>query len=228
MSTLSQPQLETLRAPENRHVLWWAAAVSPLVIAPVWFALPQKLLGPLQTFSGLLLVLLLAGASFSDLSRRKIYNWATYTALLWAVAINILPGVQTIGAIGLSSSLSGAAVCFAIMLVPYTLARGGAGDVKLATAVGALTGIDSGLLIIAFAYIIAAIAIVGWTIWTTGPFRLLSAMIRRFGSQWLPQYVVAPSEQQDVLLDQPIPLAGFFAIATLLVVWDVPALLRSL
>jgi hypothetical protein len=39
--------------------------------------------------------------------------------------------------------------------------------------------------------------------------------------------VLPPTRQQSLLLDQPIPLAGFFAIATLLVVFDVPALLGS-
>ncbi|MFK7769459.1 MAG: prepilin peptidase [Mariniblastus sp.] len=217
-----------LIAAGNQRLIWMAAAISPLIVAPVWFSLPFELLGPLQSFSGLILVLLLASASFSDLSRRKIYNWATYTAFAWAIAINSVPRFQSVGAIGLSNSLYGAAVCFAVMLIPYSLARGGAGDVKLAAAIGALVGIDSGLLVIAFAYILAAIVIAGWSIWTKGPLRLLTALLRSFGSHWLPRYVFAPTEQQSVLLDQPIPLAGFFAIAVPLVVFDVPSLLRSI
>ena len=113
------------------------------------------------------------------------------------------------------------------MLIPYCLARGGAGDVKLAASIGALIGLDAGLLVIAFAYIIAAITITGWTIWSKGPLTLFSAMLRKFGAKLFPFYVSAPTEQQGVLLEKPIPLAGFFAIATVLVVFDVPAALGA-
>ena len=114
------------------------------------------------------------------------------------------------------------------MLIPYSLARGGAGDVKLATAIGALVGLDAGLLIIAFTYIAAAIAIVGWTIWTKGPLQLASALCRKVAAKVLPRFFVQPSAQQKMLLDQPIPLAGFFLIATLVVLLDVPAMVWSL
>ena len=213
--------------------MWFIAAISPLLIAPIWFAFPQAVLGPLHSFSGLLLVLLLVSSSISDLSQRRIFNWTTYIALVWALVINLVPSSIgslsiDIGSMGMLNSLYGAVVCFAVMLIPYTFARGGAGDVKLATALGALTGVDSGLLIIAFAYIIAATAIIGWTLWNRGPLNLLSAMCKYVGVQWLPKYVQAPTEQQKQLLNQPIPLAGFFAIAALLVEFDVSAMLGSL
>ena len=231
MSTATQLQPTKSHDEHSRQLLWLTAAISPLIIAPVWFStagnLTETWLGPVQTFGGLLLLMLLAATTYSDLTRRKIYNWVTYTTLAWAIAINLLPDVQTSGAIGLFSSLYGAAACFAIMLIPYSLARGGAGDVKLATAIGALIGIDGGLLAIAFAYIIAAIFIVGWSVWTKGPLRLMLALVKRLGSRWFPRLLTAPDEQDKLLLDQPIPLAGFFAVATLIVVFDVPAILRS-
>ena len=99
---------------------------------------------------------------------------------------------------------------------------------KLAAAIGAMVGVGDGLLIIGFAYIVAAITICGWTVLNKGPLNLMSAMLRRLGARWLPQHVAAPTEQQSLLLDQPIPLAGFFAIAVLLVVLDVPQLLRGI
>ena len=230
MSTASQIQSTPTLAVPSRKQMWRIAAISPVLFAPIWLALPQQTFGALRTFSGLLLVLLLVSSTVTDLSQRKIFNWTTYTACVWALAINALPSsfASTTGAIGLSNSLPGASVCFLVMLFPYMLARGGAGDVKLATAIGALTGAGNGLLIIAFAYIVAATTIIGWTVWTKGPLNLLSAMLRRVGAKWLPQFVLAPTQQQNLLLDKPIPLAGFFAIATLLVVFDIPVLLRSL
>ena len=224
-----QPSLSAIQTP-SRKQLWILAAILPLLLAPLWLALPPALLGPLHTFSGLLLSLLLFSSTISDLHQRKIFNWATYSGLAWAIAINLWPFsmAASSGAIGMSSSLWGASVCFLIMLIPYSLARGGAGDVKLAAAIGALVGVDDGLLVIAFAYIISATLILGWTIWTQGPFNLLAGMLRRGGAWLMPQRVLPPSQQQSLLLDQPIPLAGFFMISTLLIVFDVPAILRSL
>ena len=228
MSTITQPQLIESRPKSYGSFPWWAAVISPLVIAPIWLAVSPTWLEPLQSFAGVLLILLLATAAYSDLTRRKIYNWATYTTLAWAIVINALPSFQSSGAIGLSDSLSGAAACFALMLVPYSLAHGGAGDVKIATAIGALVGTSDGFLTIAFTYIIAAVVITGWTIWTAGPFRLMIAMIKKFGGSWFPHLLSAPNDSEQQLLAQPIPLAPFFAIATLAVVFDVPAILRSL
>ncbi len=227
MSIGSEIQPTILLTQPNRHYLWLAAAIAPLLIAPLWLALPPLLPGQLRSLSGLTLFLLLAVATATDLSQRKIFNWTTYTAFSWAVVINLGPHASWTGAIGLSQSLSGAASCLAIMLIPYTLARGGAGDVKLAAAIGALVGVDSGLLVIAFTYIVAGLMIAGWTVWNQGPFNLLAAIFRRVGSRWFPQSVMPPTRQHTLLLDQPIPLAGFFAIATLLVVFDIPTLLGS-
>ena len=132
------------------------------------------------------------------------------------------------GTIGFSASVIGAVVCFGIMLVPYALARGGAGDVKLAVAIGALLGVDAAILIIAFTYIIAGVAIAGWTVWNHGPLVLLSALLKRVGATLFPSWIAQPSQQQSLLLNKPIPLAGFFAIATAFVEFDVVQMLRSL
>ena len=230
MSSISQPVSKSRFPQPTRKQLWCAAAVSPLAIVPLWLAIQNPTHGPLSTFSGLLLALMLVTATVTDLSRRKIFNWATYTTFVWAIAINGLAVwlPVSVGTIGLANSLTGAVVCFVLMLIPYSLARGGAGDVKLATAIGALVGLDAGLLIIAFTYIAAAIAIVGWTIWTKGPLQLASALCRKVAAKVLPRFFVQPSAQQKMLLDQPLPLAGFFLIATLVVLLDVPAMVWSL
>lgn len=209
---------------------WILASALPMAILPFWLALPKEWAGPLHSANGLILCLLLLTSTATDLSRRKIYNWATYPAFVWALLIASLPRVLSaeITGIGFVESLSGGAACFALMLFPYCLARGGAGDVKLAAAIGALVGVESGLLIIAFTYIVAAVVIAGWCLWERGPLVLLSAMTRKLASSLVPQFVLPPNQQQKILLDQPIPLAGFFLIATLLVIFDVPSMLRGL
>ena len=228
MSIATSTESNVTFSVSHRRHYWLGAAMAPLALAPFWLSCPQPWTGPLGSFSGLLLLLLIACSSVTDLSQRKIFNWTTYTAFAWAIALNVLPYPFSNGAIGLSASVSGAVVCFVLMLIPYTLARGGAGDVKLAAAIGALVGLGDGLLVIAFAYIIAAVTILGWTIWKQGPLNLITAMLRRFGARWLPCYVSAPTKQQNLLLEQPVPLAGFFAVAVLLVVFDVPQLLKAI
>jgi prepilin peptidase CpaA len=81
-------------------------------------------------------VLLAVSAGWTDLSWRRIPNWLTAPALLIGVAVNTVLG----GWIGLKSSLLGAALGLALLL-PFVLLRSlGAGDWKLAGALGAFTG----------------------------------------------------------------------------------------
>ncbi len=229
MSSISQlqPAPQINNPGLSRSQLWLVAAVTPAILAPLWMLLPTATPESAPTLTGLLLTILLVTATVTDLSWRKIFNWTTYTMFAWAILLNVGAWIGLpLATIGLSSCFIGAFVCFLIMLIPYSLARGGAGDVKLATAIGALVGLDAGLLVIAFAYIIAAVTIVGWTCWVHGPWNLLGAMARRLTAGWLPS-VDAPNQQQRSLLQHPIPLAGFFLLATLAVELDLPGWLRS-
>lgn len=238
MSTIASPPLMNSGNRPNTKLLWLIASLYPIVAASIglaWSHDSATELGPLQTLSGLLLVVMLLTSTLTDLSRRKIYNWITYTTFVWAIAINSLPFqflpetlAVKVGAIGIAASLIGTVTCFCIMLIPYSLAHGGAGDVKLATAIGALVGMQDGLLVIAMTYIVAAMTIIGWSIWTRGPVELASACIRKLLSTIAPHKVDQPTQDQNYMLEKPTPLAGFFLIATLLVVLDAPALLRSL
>lgn len=212
----------------DNHNPWLVAAISPLMLALFWHALQTYTSLPKIGLCGLTLLLLMATTTITDLRQRKIYNWTTYTACAWAIAINFLPSPLSLGTIGLSPSLIGMLVCFTVMLIPYTLARGGAGDVKLAAAIGCLVGATDGLTIIAVAYIVAAISLCGWSVWNQGPLNLAAALFRTLVSGWIPQYVSAPTSSQKRLLQKPIPLAGFFAIAVLIVQLDVPEFIRSL
>lgn len=80
---------------------------------------------------------LLAGiAGWTDLRYRRIPNWLTVPALLVGMAVNAVFN----GWSGLKSSLLGAALGL-VLLLPFVLLRSlGAGDWKLAGALGAFTG----------------------------------------------------------------------------------------
>ena len=216
------PSLPSFNAP-SKKTLWLLALVTPAMLCPIWCLMLGGLSAQLGTASGLVLCLLLVTTSITDLSKRKIFNWATYSAVAWAMAINAASIFSTqsasqLGAVGLQQSLLGFAGCFAVMLFPYVLARGGAGDVKLAAAIGALIGLEQGVLVIAISYILAGVAILSWSIWTQGPWKLVVAMGRFFGSLFLPLWIQPPTKTDRVLLNKPIPLAGFFAVGTLIVV----------
>jgi len=81
-------------------------------------------------------VLLSGIASVTDLRSRRIPNWLTVPGLLVGVALNSFFG----GWGGFKTSLLGAGLGLAVLL-PFVLVRSlGAGDWKLAGALGAFTG----------------------------------------------------------------------------------------
>ncbi len=86
-------------------------------------------------------VVLAAFAAWTDLRWRRIPNWLTIPALL----IGVIANTVLAGWSGLKTSLLGAALGLALLL-PFVLLRSlGAGDWKLAGALGAFTG--PGLLV---------------------------------------------------------------------------------
>jgi prepilin peptidase CpaA len=81
-----------------------------------------------------LLLALLAG--LTDWRGRRIPNWLTVSGLLVGMAANAMAG----GWVGLKASLLGAGVGL-LLLLPFVLLRSlGAGDWKLAGALGAIVG----------------------------------------------------------------------------------------
>jgi len=81
-------------------------------------------------------VLLSVIAGWTDFRSRRIPNWLTMPGLAVGVALNALAG----GLAGLKSSLLGAGLGL-LLLLPFVLLRSlGAGDWKLAGALGAFVG----------------------------------------------------------------------------------------
>jgi prepilin peptidase CpaA len=101
--------------------------------------LPPSLTGGTVVLMGALILALLAG--ITDFRRRRIPNWLTVPAFVAGVAANSFYG----GWAGLKLSLLGTLVGLGVLL-PFVLLRSlGAGDWKLAGALGAFTG--PGLLV---------------------------------------------------------------------------------
>jgi prepilin peptidase CpaA len=75
-------------------------------------------------------------AIIADLRHRQIPNALSVALLL----IGILSAGFTRGWVGLADGMLGAALAFAVFLIPYLLGGMGGGDVKLMAGFGALTG----------------------------------------------------------------------------------------
>jgi prepilin peptidase CpaA len=217
----------------NRRRAWLLALAAPLILGPIWALAVGWTQRPIGTLTDLVVILLLATCTYTDLRYRKIPNWATYSAFLWAVVINGIAsatgwvpdptevdassgfswmGFLFHGSVGLAGCLIGAGLCFFIMIFIYEMAGGGAGDVKLVTALGGLFGVERSLQALIYSYIVAGVIIISWSIWMVGPSFLVKALARKIGSFILPRWVEKPSAEQDKLLKLPVPLSLFFAL----------------
>jgi Flp pilus assembly protein protease CpaA len=174
---------------------------------------------PAEPSAAILLSALIV-AAYTDLRWRKIPNWVTYPLALWALAIGAavsLGWVSTTGgsvSVGFGESLVGAAVAFVVMYLVYQVAGGGAGDVKLATVIGACLGAERAIESLIAAYILAAVGILLWLTWTVGPRTLLLAFARKLGRFLSPAFVGPICESERRVLERPVALGPFFGLGT--------------
>jgi prepilin peptidase CpaA len=181
------------------------------------------------TLSGVLTAVLVCIAAWSDLRWRRIPNWATYAAVLWGLLLNACvsrtgfpSAADQLGAIGFLPSLLGAVAMFVGGVLVFGSTGGGAGDVKLLVALGALLGLDAAIDAVLYSFIAAGAASVSWALWQFGLLKVIGASLRAAGSFVLPQWIDRPRPEQQHLLRMPIPLAPFFAAGTLLVLAGFP------
>ncbi len=193
-----------------------------LAITPVWTFFLFGTVAFFGTVSGLLLTLVLTVSTYTDARWRRIPNWVTYTAFGWALVLNSLASVTTtemgiLGTVGLTDAVIGAVVCFGLMMLLYACNMGGAGDVKLAAVIGALLGLPLALNVLLWTYVSAAVVIACYLALCL----LLRCMARnKYTRRWLllfPHTLVAVCTDLKLILKQPVPMAVFFTIGTLIV-----------
>jgi Flp pilus assembly protein protease CpaA len=225
-TTTALPSDHSLAMTLTKKQCWYAALALPLVVGPVWCLAWSQMNHWLGTLAGLVLLAVLATCAVTDVRGNRIYNWATYSAFLWALAINLAatfwPSMPPtwLGGVGIGKSLAGGGLCFLITLAGYHMSLRGAGDVKLAAAIGALLGVQYGVFAVAYSYIVAAVAIIIWSTWVNGPLTIVKAFARTIGKVLGPLWPFPPSSSDTELLLRPIPLGPYFAIGTLLVVLE--------
>ncbi len=179
--------------------------------------------------SELLVVVLLITASYTDMRWQKIYNWSIYPVLAWSAVIACLHSlglhmevgpqrlpVEVLGSLGITEFAIGTMGCGFVMLVPYRMAHGGAGDVKLAMALGGLLGFLPALVGIAFGYILAAGYVLAASLVRADLRSLIPTLARMLGHRCVHSGIAPPSPARAAALQQPIPLAGFFAMGVVI------------
>lgn len=224
----------------TRQTAWAVALALPAVVGPVWCLALGSVASWLGTLAGFVLLAAIATSAVTDAREHRIYNWVTYSAFLWAILINVaaallssgegtmnraynraaIVGPEMLGSVGIGQCLAGAGLCFLITMFGYHLSARGAGDVKLATAIGALLGIHHGVYAVAYSYIVAAVAILGWSTWVNGPLAIARAAAKTLGGWLGPLWPFPPTATDTALLLRPVPLGPYFAIGTLLVVLE--------
>src|SRR5262245_5762316 len=102
-------------SPQTRP--WRSALVAPAFIAIAW-AVGARVVGASGFFAsvaGGLLLLLFVVAIYTDLRWRRIYNWTTYTAVLWAILLQVVsavvPADASVSFAGHSTSFAGFLGC---------------------------------------------------------------------------------------------------------------------
>jgi prepilin peptidase CpaA len=203
----------------SRKQAWIAAATFPIWFVPVWLGFCYVMgapFGGIATASGSILLAIVLISARTDLESRRIPNWATYTGVVWAFAINAYQTwfgteftQQVLGAIGIGNSLIGFAALFFGLLVVFSFSGGGAGDVKLTGAIGSYLGLQHGFEAILLAFVSCAL------------FVLVSQVFKFLGRK----PVTEPQTEEgliegkapDTLMKAKVALGPYFAIGAIAV-----------
>lgn len=209
-----------------------------MAVGPLWASVFSDDFPRAQwaSWAGGLLLVVIGVCAYTDLRWHRIFNWATYSAFLWGLLINLALDVShwigqpiqplghpgnppwlNLGAIGLGRSLIAGLITFLLMFILYRISGGGAGDVKIATAIAVYLGLERSFSMLVYSYLAAGLYGLSLILWKLGPVASIGYVIRKFGSNLLPGRIAPPSEFDKTLLMSRIPLGGFFAIGTLAV-----------
>lgn len=173
------------------------------------------------------LIPLLTIASVTDLMSRRIPNWLTYSAVGFALSAAavvslrssfgevVLPGIADF-----RESISGFAANFGVMLMAYFILGIGAGDVKLAGAIGACVGVQTGLQALLWTHLIAGLAMAVFLSWKVGPRWIVGQLLCRL----FPAMILMPTTDHSKTLRYPVPMAVYFAIGTIIALMELPLL----
>jgi prepilin peptidase CpaA len=164
--------------------------------------------------STVLLLVLSGVAAVTDTWHQKIYNWTTYPGIALALLVSHFEP----GGIGIEESLKGFALCGAVMLVSFVFFGGlGGGDVKLMAMLGAFLGVERGIEVLLWTFVLGGIVALITLIWRFGFGNLLSRGLKHV---WLTFRLGKPvrlAEDERLALQPPLNLARTSFVAVIIV-----------
>jgi leader peptidase (prepilin peptidase)/N-methyltransferase len=179
-------------------------------------------------------------AAVTDVLRKKIYNWNTYSGILAALGLSAAGSswLWADGAAGprlsywlgsptFSDSAVGLLACGGLMIVCFLFFPGiGGGDVKLMAMVGTMLGWEKGLVALLWTFVLAACFGLIALVWQVGPVTTVSRVGRLFLSKlrlvWLPL-----SDEERKALKPPIFLAPSALAAVVIVRFELIEVLEK-
>lgn len=210
---------------------WRWAFVVPVVFAAVWVPVTRALVPPfpLANVAGSFLLLALLVSVYTDLKWRRIFNWVTYTAVMWAAALQVTAAYTgpeskaILGTLPPDVAFGGFAFGFGLMFALYVTLGGGGGDLKLVTACGCYLGAERLLEGWAYSYSLAGVCVATYLIWTVGPMGLLAAIKDRFLRNYGPLIrLFGATPDLMPYRKMTIPMAPFYAFGMLTAVLTHP------
>ena len=175
------------------------------------------------TVSSIILLIALAISAYTDIRWRIIPNWVTYPSILLGLGLNFFDMMSSgawanqLGTVGFVDSIAGFLILFFGLLIIFSFSGGGAGDIKLVGAIGALMGVVYGAEAVCMSFVVCAALVLCGAVLQLGPVKTFLAPLRKLGHFMFFEYVQEPSEEQTDLLKSAIPLAPFFAVGVALV-----------
>lgn len=151
-------------------------------------------------------------ATVTDVRRHTIYNWNTYSGMVVAFVVRGFAGGDA-----LIDGIEGFAACGGVMLLCFVLFDVGGGDVKLLAMTGSFLGIQSGIEVMLWTFVIGSMAAVVIVIWQTGFWQLVYGTVRHMALTLKARGRVPLEEQEKVGLTRPLYLAPASLIGLLIV-----------
>lgn len=210
---------------------WGLALVTPL-LGLAWvkilsgaFANASSSPAPwFATWVGFVILITAVTAWYTDARWQKLPNWLTYSAVLWGLGLHLVAALLPesagwIGSVSLSSGLIGFAMLFVLFLIVFSFTGGGAGDVKMAGAVGMLFGLELGVEVMLNAFIAAGLVICVAILYRLGPLNAVRLLYRRVIALLTRQSAQSLTDEEKQLMKLPVALGPFFAVGMLIVLF---------
>jgi len=181
-----------------------------------------------------LLIALVLTAAATDAARHRIYNWTTYPGMLaglvlalggalfeWLAPDAAQQWQPLIGWLPITDALAGFLVCGLVMVVCFAFFPTGGGDVKLLAMVGALAGLERGLEVLLWTFLLGGCVGLTILIWRLGPLCLLQrAWQLLIGIVTLGILLHPPQEEKrDLQLPVFLGPCAAVALAAVLIPW---------